>query len=136
MEEDKKQKTYEISFLLKTEAELSVIDGHLKTANAEIVERGPLASIKLAYPIEKNLSAYFGFIHFKAAGAAAQKLNQDMRFDTHIIRYLIITPPPAKPEKRAPMSSRAKPVKKEAKAELTNEALEEKLAALKSESGI
>ena len=136
MEENKNQKVYEISFLLKNEADLAVIDEHLKSINAEIVERGHLASIKLAYPILKNQSAYFGFIHFKMSGDMAKQLNQAMRFDSHIIRYLIITPPPAKPERRAMVSNRVKPAKKEVKSELTNEALEEKLAALKSESGI
>ncbi len=136
MQEDKNQKLYEISFLLKTEADLAVIEAHLKAVNAEIVERGAFTSIKLAYPIEKNQSVYFGFFHFKMLASEAPKLNQAMRFDAKIIRYLIITPPPAKPEKRAAVSTRTKSVKKEVKSELTNEALEEKLAALKSESGL
>lgn len=136
MEEDKNQKIYEISFLVKTEADLAAVPDRLKAADAEIVERGPVNSIKLAYPIAKNESAYFSFAHFKMDPDKAKQLNQDLRFNPKILRHLIITPPPAKPEKKSAISGRVRVSKKEVKSELTNEALEEKLAALKSESGI
>ncbi|HTY40112.1 MAG TPA: 30S ribosomal protein S6 [Candidatus Paceibacterota bacterium] len=90
---DKDQKDYEISFLGRDEKAAEALLKALKQHEAEILMEGPVEKIALEYKIEHLSSAYFGYIHFRIAPAAAKALEHDLATESQIIRFLIITPP-------------------------------------------
>lgn len=129
IKEDIKTNSYEIAYLTNTSENVGIIQKLLADLKAEIILEGPVAEIQLAYPIDKKTSAFFGYIHFKLATSGIEKINDTLRLDKNILRFLIITPIPAKHiPRRTEMTPR--PVKKAAANDLSNAALEEKLAAL------
>ncbi len=134
MQEGKKE--YEISYLLaapETEQEVLSV---LKKNGAEITHQKPSTSITLAYPIKKHPVAYFGFCHFNADASAIKPIDDILRLQKGLIRFLIITPPvkmavprltgdAGRPERP---TAAGKPEKKvTAPAAISNEALSEKL---------
>jgi len=90
---EKEVKAYEISFLVREEEDVQVVIKHLSAISADIVNEGPITRIRLAYPIEKENEAYFGFIHFTADPALCSRLTNELEIDPKVIRSLIVTPP-------------------------------------------
>ena len=127
--EEAKVNTYEISFLVNASEDKDAISKHLQTVKAEIALESPVSEITLAYPVSKKNSAFFGFIHFKLDAKNLSALNDALRLDKKIMRFLILTPPPEK-TLRPRADSGPRPIKKKAENDLSNEALGEKLAAL------
>src|SRR3989338_1373283 len=133
-EENKKE--YEISFLLKSADLISEIDNALKIIQANISERGQLKDVRLAYPIQKHHSGFFGFYFFEADPAVMADLRQSLTLNEKVLRFLIITPPI---KKRQPYyqgrpssvasepSTNAVPRPVQLPQVLSNEALEQKL---------
>lgn len=126
--EENKVNTYEISFLVSTAEDAEAVKKHLADVKAEIVTEGPVNQIKLSYPIKKQESAYFGYIHFKLSTKDVEALSYASRLDSKILRFMIITPPAEKPKPRTEMTRLSK--KAAAPTDSSNQALEEKLAAL------
>lgn len=132
---DTKKNDYEISFLVKTPQGGSAIEVLLQQYGSEIVNRGSLAEMSLAYPIKKNRQAYFGFLHFKAPAEAVAKLKDSLELNSEVLRSLVITPPIKKNEKKRLIRSVSLKAVDQGQKEalvprsglLTNEALEEKL---------
>ncbi len=91
--EEKASKPYEIGYLIRSEEGTSALIGHLKRLGAEILFEGEVKSIKLTYPIEHYSSAYFGYIHFEIHPEFISNLNDALKLDNQITRFLIITPP-------------------------------------------
>ena len=127
--EEKKINTYEISFLVNSAEDKEAVLKHLQNAKAEIVMESPVSEISLAYPVLKKNSANFGYIHFKLDAHSAAGLNDVLRLDKKIMRFLILTPPPEK-TLRPRADSPIRTAKKKTENDLSNEALGEKLAAL------
>jgi ribosomal protein S6 len=98
MSEEKKQ--YEISFLIKTEADKDAVLQALSKAKAEVISEGRLTDTKLAYPIEKQTVAFFGYIVFEAMPEDIGEIDSQMKFAEGVLRSIIITPPPRKPVSR------------------------------------
>ncbi len=137
---DKEQKKYEIGFLAKTDKDGKEIIESLKNYQALIVGEDNGLRIKLAYPIKKEESAFFGCIQFSAAPDIIKKISDELNLNNRILRFLIITPPIVKSATvSAPRTRRtvlfkekeaAKKVeikKSEPQPILTNEELEKKL---------
>jgi len=94
MENDEKNlKDYEIGFLAKDEKGTEVVLSTLKQRGAEILLEGPVERITLAYPIEHETSAFFGYMHFRVAPAALADIRGDLAHQPSVLRSLIITPP-------------------------------------------
>lgn len=120
-------KNYEISFLLLKEEAQAEVEKVLVGAGAETIYKNPLAQMHLAYPIKKQTSAYFGFMHFKAMPDRIAQIKSELSLKPDVLRFLIVTPPFAlkQPEKKrlAPqpiLEVPAAPI-------LSNEELEQKL---------
>lgn len=131
---ESEKKNYEISFLLKEENDVEAVLKHLSQIGAEILNEGRISETKLAYPIKKLNSAYFGWLHFAAQPDEAVKLNAALKLEGRVLRYLIITPPITKTEKKkSPRPAErsgeqsASPAAESAASELSNEELEKKL---------
>jgi ribosomal protein S6 len=127
LEEDFK-KEYEISFLLLKDGFDGEIEKAVMAEGGEVFYKKPAVSLRLAYPINKQPSAYFGFMYFRASPSAAEKIQRQLKLNPDILRFLIITPPmPVKEEKKKYAPSAPKIPPAVAEPALSNEALEKKL---------
>ncbi|MCL4405284.1 MAG: 30S ribosomal protein S6 [Patescibacteria group bacterium] len=128
---EKTLKSYEISFLLKSEVDAAVLVKKLSDLGAEISKEGPIEHINLAYPIKRETSAYFGYMNFNAEPGVVKSINDALELETKILRFLIITPPIEKMvPRRNDYYRQAEQTTEAAKAKvepLSNAELEEKL---------
>ncbi len=133
MERDTKE--YEIGFLATEETGAQAVLKALNQHKAEILLEGPVEKIALAYPINRQTSAYFGYIHFRTSPSEMPGLRKDLDIQSLVLRSLIITPPFVKPKPRWETKARMKPTTSAAvtpelapsTAPLSNEALEKKI---------
>lgn len=84
-------KKFEISYLAKTEADKEVVLGILREIGASGIVEGKFSEIKLAYPIKKQTSAFFGSAVFEAEPASIDKIDKSLKFKEGILRFLIIS---------------------------------------------
>lgn len=92
-------KKYEISLMLRSEEAAELVFALVKNQGGEMLETSPLQKIKLAYPIKKEMSAFFlsGVAQLMPANVLA--LNNGLRLLSGVLRFLIITPPILKEER-------------------------------------
>lgn len=121
------KRAYEISYLLKTEADIGIIMNLLSKLKAEILNEGVVMEMKLAYPIKKEARAYLGYIHFNLDSELIVNLRDELKLNAKILRFLIVTPPFVKTQsRRESQIERPRPIVQE-KPDISNDALEEKL---------
>ncbi|MDP2629451.1 MAG: 30S ribosomal protein S6 [Candidatus Harrisonbacteria bacterium] len=134
---------YEIGFLLHLSSSSELIKDALTKAKADIVKEGPVRAITLAYPVEKQAKAEFGYIHFRLEDPQdTANISEALRFNNEVLRTLIVRLPEqsmvrsAKGRKNTlrTKSGESAEEKKEERVRnldsLSNEALEEKLEEL------
>lgn len=134
---EKENKIYEISFLVKTEEEISGVVDFVKNHKAEIISEPVAKNITLAYEIKKNKEAIFVYFKFKAAGEDAKLIENDLNLANLVIRFLIVILPKevhSEPRKEHPVEDKKPKVVpaqhiqiKQSNASLSNEALEKKI---------
>lgn len=132
--DDKKQ--YEIAFILKTEDAYAVKQA-LNNRGFSVLNESPVNKLRLAYPIKKELQAYWGYFAFNADPAGIKELSDDLKLRPEILRFLIVSlPKKASRQKETQLSSKFSAVRPSEKVEkpvydkhaiLSNEALEKKL---------
>jgi len=137
MPKESNKKDYEISFLAKEESGLSEVQKTLVRAGAEVTMTGPLERIVLAYKIEGEVSAYFGFFHFASEPANIKDIEHDLTANSTVLRSLIVTPPFVKtrsrglgPKPKGPVPTEETQPERQApvaSGPLSNEALEKKI---------
>ncbi len=138
MEQDteKQSKKYELSFLSKEEGGKEVLLQWINRFGGEVVLEGPVENIVLSYPIEKQTSANFGFVHFNMAPDQAAELSKELKTAGIFLRFLVITPPSVKTNKPRASSSKSGPAealpvvsaeRKPVSDTLSNEDLEKKI---------
>ncbi len=126
---------YEISFLTLREGDKETVKAVIAGAQGEILSEGRYAEIRLAYPINKQTSAFFGSIVFSALPEKAPEIEKKLRFAEGVLRSLIVTPVPAKQQARsfdaeAPKAPKQEKVTEEAEvksAPVDDNSLDEKL---------
>ena len=136
MNQDKEKKEYEIAFLAKM-PEVSSVTDLLNKYGAEIFYQSPVSEVRLAYSIKKQRQAYFGFCQFRAEPEAVEKVQQALRLNSSILRFLAVSSPIKKSEKLQRPAAEIKYSRRKLEPSavesapiggiLTNEALEEKL---------
>lgn len=127
-EDDKKE--YELSFLSKTEEGPRQVLDIIKNQGGEISFESPVNKITLAYKIEKESAAFFGYIFFSALPRDIKPIDDSLKLKGDILRFLIITPPFAKNKPKAALAPRVRPSRPQAEKPaqpLSNEALEKKI---------
>lgn len=138
IDEPAEPRAYEFSFLVRREEDIAQVTKLLSQHSAQVVTEGPVRHIQLAYPIEKQTEAFFGFLHVKLAPADAKQLETDARMEKTLLRFLLVllprTPQPAPPRSRgerpgapaAPAADRT-PARAAEGTTLSNEELEKKI---------
>lgn len=88
---------YELTAVLPGEATASKkkqvkesLDKLIKIFKGEIVENKDWGDIELSYPIKKNTSGFFMFYILKLEGESAKALEEKLRVDEELIRFLMI----------------------------------------------
>lgn len=92
------KKEYELAFLTRAEDSVEEVIAMLKKSGAEITSQGTLVRQRLAYPIEKETQAVMGSLNFRLDPDAIAGLDHELRFNPHVLRFLMVTPPIAKPQ--------------------------------------
>ncbi len=138
MDTEEKRK-YEIALLTRDEQTALKAADLLSGEGAEIIVGPRPGLIKLAYKIDKEESAFFSFIDFESLPEKIASLEKALKLDKSILRFLIVTPPPAKAVaksfgKKPTADSAPKPEAADdtVKESLSNEALEQKLEEILS----
>ena len=105
IEKEVETRAYEFSFLVKTEEDVVEVTKLLASHGAEVVTEGQVRHMQLAYPIEKQTEAFFGFLHARIASDQAKALEKDAQLNKTILRFLLVllprTPQPAPPRPRS-----------------------------------
>ena len=97
MEEEAKK--YEISLMLRAEEAAEAVFALVKSQGGEMLEKSPLQKVKLAYPIKKEVSAFFLSGVARLAPEKVLALDNGLRLLPDVLRFLIITPPIEKEER-------------------------------------
>ena len=135
------KKDYEISFLAREEVGAHEVLRTVSRLGGEVILEGPLERIALAYKIEKEISAYFGYFHFRFSPDGMKSLRHELETNKAVLRFLIIHPPLVKAKPRLAPRIRPQPVlapvpvevKKMPSLPLSNEALERKIEEILQE---
>ena len=129
--DENQRKSYEISYLLSPAEGSDLMSNIIKDMGLEVISEGGVNEIRLAYPIKKETRANFGYLHFSAEPGAVSSLRDSLQLNPNVLRFLIITPPFIKTQSRREEGGyRVRPVE-EARPEISNSSLEEKLEEIK-----
>lgn len=81
---------YEITFLLVEEEELANIKKLFDSFKAIITSETAWGKKTLAYPINKNLAAYYFNCKFDIVPNSVVELKRKLNFDEKLLRYLLL----------------------------------------------
>lgn len=85
---------YELAFWIKLDAspeeEVKKILDLIKKHKGEVFYESGVKKRKMAYPINKEIMGYFGYVLFRGGKETPVKVNEDLRFFKNILRYLIV----------------------------------------------
>jgi len=109
MDTEPRTKEYEIAFLLRDEKGLDLVREAVRRGEGEMILENPGERIALAYKIEKESAAHFGYFHFRMDPARLADLRRDLDARSEILRFLIITPPFVKTKPRSPFKPKTAP---------------------------
>ncbi len=89
---------YELDILISPileleDAELRAekIKQQIESLNGQIKKIHNLGKIKLAYPIKKQLLAYFFCLEFEIDSEEIEKLQNNLKFENDILRFLLLS---------------------------------------------
>lgn len=91
MEEGKKE--YEIAYLVLAPEQEQEVVSVLKQNGAEIINQKTATSVALAYKIKHHASASLGVCQFRVDGDAIKSINEVLKLNKNVLRFLIVTPP-------------------------------------------
>ena len=86
-------KKYEISLMLQNGEAYDDIVSFIKGKVSEVLQQNPIKRVKLAYPIKKETTGFFGWIVVSAAPSVIPGLNRELETNVNVLRVLIVTPP-------------------------------------------
>lgn len=121
------KKLYEVAFLLEDPSSEKTILDLLAQSKAVITNQSSINPLRLAYPIKKHLSAYFGYVNFEAEPLDIKNLSDALKLNNEILRFLIVSSAVKKPEGKKEFKKLVQPEISTSKSMLSNKALEEKL---------
>lgn len=128
--EEQAKKEYEISFLVREEGGAEAVRILIVRHGGEIINASPMRRITLAYTIERETQAYFGFFRVAFPPAAVPLFTHDLQTANLTLRFLVVIPPRARTRKiepREPVIEPQRPRQTVGALPLSNEALEKKI---------
>ncbi|GIL15819.1 MAG: hypothetical protein BroJett039_09920 [Chloroflexota bacterium] len=87
---------YELTFVLRPSDEATLaaaqerIATQLQNAGGEIAARYDWGRRRLAYPIQKNNSAYYTTLYVTLSGAAVRGIERLLKLNDEVLRYLVV----------------------------------------------
>lgn len=134
-------KEYEIAYLAKDDTGADLVRKAIAREGGEIFLENPAERISLAYKINKEAAAYFGYFHFRVSPEALPGLDHELKTNAGVLRFLVITPPFLKDKPRPALRPRSAPLPADSGAAkvpppplpLSNEALERKIEEILQE---
>ncbi|MEK7554519.1 MAG: 30S ribosomal protein S6 [Patescibacteria group bacterium] len=87
---DEVRTRYELSFLVRSDGDHAKVSSVLSLHGAEITFQGPVNQIRLAYPIKREESAYFGFFQFTLSRTETAKIHEALNRESSVLRFLLI----------------------------------------------
>lgn len=130
-EKENEKKEYELAFWLKDESGLTKIKALLDDLGFEITYAPELKHTQFAYPINKETSGFFGFVHFMGSAESITSLSHELKIEGSALRFLISKNPIKKSEiremRRQVFEKKAEKIEPKPSDLVTNEELEKKL---------
>ncbi len=130
------EKRYETTFLLPTTLQDEGINASIKrfedvvTKNGgKLIETERWGVRRLAYPINKQTSAFYVSLHYTAPGETNAKVDRAFHLDEEVLRWLILEMPDENFAARAAMKARAESVETRRAASMASKAESENPAA-------
>jgi ribosomal protein S6 len=145
MEQENQQemREYEIGAWVKNVEDMECVKSFAAEAGVQIVQEQAPKRIHMAYPIQKELSAFFAVLGVRATVGAMEALQHELRVQRPALRFVVVKGPmkqtttrPFMPRRGAPTGARRREREHEVREErpsahkpesVTNEELEKKL---------
>lgn len=128
---EQKNNNYELSFWFSSQLEEKAIEQRFDNLLKQLEKSGALIIFsqlpqlkQLAYPIKKERNAYFGYIQFEFSKDSLAHLEEELKLNNDVIRFMILNMKP-KEKQKDPRPIFRKSVFKE----------EEKLSSVKATDG-
>ncbi len=116
---EEKNNNYELSFWFSSRLDEKAIEQkfdnllkQLEKSSALIIFSQSPQLKQLAYPVKKERNAYFGYIQFELSKDSLARLEEGLRLNDDLIRFMVLNMKP-KQEQKIPRSTFSKPVLKE-----------------------
>jgi len=116
---EEKNNNYELSFWFSSRLDEKAIEQkfdnllkQLEKSSALIIFSQSPQLKQLAYPVKKERNAYFGYIQFELSKDSLARLEEGLRLNNDLIRFMVLNMKP-KQEQKVPRSTFRKPVFKE-----------------------
>ncbi len=85
---------YELAFWIKIDAnpeeELKKIIDLIQKYKGSVFYESGLKKKRMAYPIQKEIMGYFGYVLFNGEKETPVKINEELKFFKNVLRYLIV----------------------------------------------
>lgn len=126
-------KSYELNYLITPNLTETEVKNFHEKINSLIQEKGVLINawlpkkIALSYPIKENNSAFFVALSFQIEPGNLAELEKNLKSESRLIRYLILTKRATKPTVFKTKIHTAKKIKPSEKEKVKIEKIEEKL---------
>lgn len=122
------EQVYELGYLVKNDLDNKGVLEQLEKFAAQLVHSSEPKTIKLAYEIDKQDSAQFGYLHFKIEDSTKiDSLSKALNMQDELLRFIIVKLPSKKEASKKKQTKPATEKKTRDFAALSNEKLEEKL---------
>jgi len=150
---EQKNNNYELSFWFSSQLEEKAIEQRfdnllkqLEKSGASVIFSQSPQLKQLAYPIKKERNAYFGYIQFEFSKDSLAHLEEELRLNNDVMRFMILNMKPKEKQKaprptfkksafkeeEKPSPTKATKVKKEEKV-ISLEELDKKLSEILKE---
>ncbi len=113
---EQKNNNYELSFWFSSRLEEKAIEQKFDNLLKQLKKSGALIIFsqspqlkQLAYPVKKEMNAYFGYIQFKLSKDSLTRLEEELRLNNDFIRFMVLNIKP-KEEQKIPSSTFRKSV--------------------------
>lgn len=121
---EQKDTNYELSFWFSSRLDEKEIGQKFDNLLKQLKDFGALIIFselpqlkQLAYPVKKENNAYFGYIQFKFSKGSLSSLEEKLRLDNDVLRFMIFRIEPKEKQQASSRQFSKKPILKKQKSE-------------------